>query len=297
MVGIVVPLYAWPTPDVYERVWKRVKEAARSFPDAPLVVIVNPSDGPGQFPPHEHYIRAVQLLKAQNINIIGYVKTEWGSRNIKDVKRDIDLYSGWATLGPNLALNGIFVDEAPNAWMKPEEHVSYYEDLYKYIRNGTHVWGTKGVVMLNPGSHTIHSYLKAGDILVVFENYYDARRRFPMASYWEHMQFRVDPSIQYCNPFQYRHPLLDVRKMDRSRLAGLVFECEGEEEMKNAVNLAIERRIGWIYVTDDHFEDKNPWDTIPAYWESFVKYVDQRNKEHQERVRTKSKARGCCCSC
>jgi hypothetical protein len=41
------------------------------------------------------------------------------------------------------------------------------------------------------------------------------------------------------------------------------------------VQLADERRAGWIYVTDD--QGDNPWDRLPSYWTQFVQLIKARN--------------------
>ena len=41
--------------------------------------------------------------------------------------------------------------------------------------------------------------------------------------------------------------------------------------MTQAVDRAVTRRSGWVYVTDDVLP--NPWDTLPPYWNAFVSRV------------------------
>jgi hypothetical protein len=42
--------------------------------------------------------------------------------------------------------------------------------------------------------------------------------------------------------------------------------------MRQDVDLAVQRNIGFIYVTDDAGD--NPWNTIPPYWTNLVDYVE-----------------------
>ena len=41
--------------------------------------------------------------------------------------------------------------------------------------------------------------------------------------------------------------------------------------MRAAVDIAVRRNIGYVYVTDD--AGANPWDSLPAYWTPLVDYV------------------------
>ena len=41
--------------------------------------------------------------------------------------------------------------------------------------------------------------------------------------------------------------------------------------MRQAVDLAVFRNVGYVYVTDDGGD--NPWDSLPTYWTQLVDYV------------------------
>ncbi len=45
--------------------------------------------------------------------------------------------------------------------------------------------------------------------------------------------------------------------------------------MKNRLRQAHERRLGWIYITDDR--GNNPWDRLPSYWDAEVKELLEIN--------------------
>ena len=42
--------------------------------------------------------------------------------------------------------------------------------------------------------------------------------------------------------------------------------------MTNTVLLAVQRNVGWIFVTHDVLP--NPWDTLPPYWDAEVGLIE-----------------------
>ncbi len=45
--------------------------------------------------------------------------------------------------------------------------------------------------------------------------------------------------------------------------------------MPKYLRQAQDRRLGWIYITDDR--GMNPWDQLPSYWEEEVKELLKLN--------------------
>ena len=78
-------------------------------------MIVNPSSGPGstQFPDEDYSTAIKNLTGYSNVEVVGYVRTGYATRNISAVIADVDTYAGWASNSSALAMDGIFFDEAP----------------------------------------------------------------------------------------------------------------------------------------------------------------------------------------
>jgi len=105
----------------------------RAHPNLNFIIVINPNSGPDGRPylPDEQYQRAVPYLQGYpNVKLVGYVKTEYGKRDIEGSKNDIDLYWRWDALSKNnstgpMGLDGVFVDEVD--W--EGESSNYFESL------------------------------------------------------------------------------------------------------------------------------------------------------------------------
>ncbi|AUB44903.1 Energy-coupling factor transporter ATP-binding protein EcfA2 (plasmid) [Nostoc flagelliforme CCNUN1] len=127
------------------------------------------------------------------------------------------------------AVDGIFLDEVVTS----TNNLAYYTNITNYIRN------TKGtLVMLNPGTAPAEDYIKLADITVVFEDTYSNYQNW-QAPAW-----------------LFNYPA--------NKFAHLIHTTSGTTGMNNAIELALVRNAGTIYVTDDVLP--NPWDTLPTYW-------------------------------
>jgi len=205
----------------------------------PLIAIMNPNNGPATSP-NADYFRAVTGLRNAGGLVIGYVYSSYTSRSIAEVKTDIDRYHSFYTI------DGIFVDEMSND--SDTAHLAYYEELYRYIKNKRQSY----LVVGNPGINTTANYLlqPAADALVTFES---------NAGY---AQYMPDPWTQTLPPIAFSH---------------LCYAVAPAATMTNYVQLAVTRNAGYIYVTDD--SGGNPWDRLPAYWETEVAFVEQLNRQ------------------
>ncbi len=99
-------------------------------------MIVNVDSGPGgEASPGSPYVSAVRRLNAaQNVNTIGYVRTNYSSRDIDLVIRDVATYSRWSDLDGTLAVSGIFFDETPHDLQQLQEP-SYLADTNRAVEN------------------------------------------------------------------------------------------------------------------------------------------------------------------
>ncbi|KAJ5702320.1 CAZyme family GH135 [Penicillium malachiteum] len=168
--SILLPLYEWPTDNT---TWAPVYEAAVAHPEIHFQVIVNPDSGPGdtQYPESEYVSAVAQLNTYSNVQVLGYIPTEYATRDISDVESDISTYSGWAKYKKqNITVDGIFFDEAPNT--NDTSKISYMTEISKFARaeNLTSI-------VFNPGTKlddgSVNGYFDAADLIVEFENSYD----------------------------------------------------------------------------------------------------------------------------
>ena len=207
-------------------------DVAAAATNVPIIAIINPDSGPGGGPPNSDYAQGLADLRAGGVGLLGYVATGYGTRDAAAVKADVDLYDAYYNVA------GIFFDEAANT----TNHLAYYEDLYAYVRTRTNL----ETVVLNPGIDTAEAYFSRPvcDAAVIFE---------------------VDAGWSNHVPAAY------VSNYPAGRFAVLPYNVPDEAGMRQAVDLAVQRNAGYVYVTDDG--GSNPWDSLPSYWVQFTEYV------------------------
>lgn len=104
--------------------------------------------------------------------VLGYIPTEYGTRSASDVESDISTYSGWsAYTAKNIAVAGIFFDEAPRT--DDTSLISYMTGVADNARSQD-----LDFIVFNPGTKleegAVNGYFDAADLIVEFENSYDA---------------------------------------------------------------------------------------------------------------------------
>ncbi len=236
---ILLPLYIYP--NWYDRnkyVWLQVIAAAKKVP---IVAIINPNSGPNNAPPNADYQQGIKDLHQAGVKILGYVPSSYANRDLQAVKADIDLYTKY------FQVDGIFIDEAASSIDKSK----YYRQIYQYIKSTS----TKYNVVINPGVNLDASYVdqKVADTIVTFENYHKN---------WHNYQ-----------------PIGVTKNYSPRNFAALVHTTADRKLMKSTLDRAIKNRFGYIYITDDstNTPNKNPWDTLPAYWQAEVNYIQKLN--------------------
>jgi spherulation-specific family 4 protein len=149
--GVIVPLYTDPTSTT----WSTVASVKSSYPSVPMLVIVNPSDGPGtsQDP---NYVKGIQKLQSAGVIVLGYIPTNYTKRSINQVTSDIDSYAKFYP-----SMNGIFFDEMSTS----SSLTSYYQFVsdYAYSVGFTYTVG-------NPGTTTHSAYLSTVNNLTIYES-------------------------------------------------------------------------------------------------------------------------------
>ncbi|KAL4937831.1 hypothetical protein BDV06DRAFT_215585 [Aspergillus oleicola] len=167
--SVIFPLYIYPETN---STWGPLYGAIQSHPDLNFLVIVNPQSGPGNgSAPDEAYQVAIRQLDTYaNVQKVGYVRTNYAERNVSEVLDDIATYSGWESQSSDLAMAGIFFDEAPHQY--GEGRADYLTRINAAVKNATGLQGDRTVI-LNPGViPDARLAVPNTDITVTFEQAY-----------------------------------------------------------------------------------------------------------------------------
>ncbi|KAL4783563.1 Spherulation-specific family 4 [Aspergillus varians] len=168
--SVIFPLYIYPESN---STWLPLYEVILTHPDLDFLVVVNPQSGPGSTElPNEAYQRAIRQLNTYpNVQKVGYVRTGYGERNTSEVVDDVATYSEWQSHSAELAMAGIFFDEAPHQYS--DDMVGYLNTINRAVKNATGLQGERTVIH-NPGTIPDERLAVADtDITVVFEQAYD----------------------------------------------------------------------------------------------------------------------------
>jgi Spherulation-specific family 4 len=244
---ILLPLYIYPNwYDKKNYIWQQVITAAKKVS---IVAIINPNNGPDRAPPNADYQQGIKDLRQAGIKIIGYVPSNYAKRDLQAVEADIDLYL------QHFNIDGIFIDEATST----PDKISYYQQIYRYVKTraiqSSLPLASSYNVIINPGVAVDEGYLshQVADTIVIFENYQKV---------WEN----------------YRPPAY-VKKYARQHFAALIHTNTDRKLMKSTLDRAVKSKFGYVYITNDSTDttNRNPWDTLPTYWQAEVNYIQQLN--------------------
>ena len=232
-VRMLVPCYFYPSSQGSD--WDRMIDMADDY-GSDIMAIVNPNNGPGTSV-NSDYTSVLTSFKNAGGYPLGYVHTSWGTRDIDDVKDDID---NWYTF---YSPYGILLDEQSAA--ANTTYYYYYQEIYNYIKNKDQY----AAVFSNAGTTTRSEYLwydgqNTTDAIGIFENYTDYTN-FENSS-WTSSYSRYN-FISLC----YNVPNLST----------------AEDYIDNAVG---DGYSGYIYCTDDN--DGTIWDELPSYFEDMCSY-------------------------
>ena len=175
------------------------------------ISIMNPNNGP-ETTINTDYNTSITKVRVSGGKVIGYVYTNYGKRNIVDVKADVDKYF------MQYKLNGIFFDEVSDSIAD----IKFYQNITAYVRK----YNSNNLVVLNPGTHPDEAYIKLADITVTFEDDFNVYvNSFTKASY--------------------------VDNYAASKFAHIVYNAQGSSSMSTAISLSATRNAGNIYITND----------------------------------------------
>jgi hypothetical protein len=148
--GVIIPYYR----DQPHEVWDAIINAKNAYPEVPMIVIVNPHNGPGDYKDQD-YVLQIQRLQSAGILVLGYIYTDYAKRSNSSIYADIRAYKSWYNI------NGIVFDEMSN---KPG-HESYYKSLSDYAK-----YEGLNFTIGNPGTDTLESYIGTVDNIIIYEN-------------------------------------------------------------------------------------------------------------------------------
>jgi hypothetical protein len=189
-------------------------------------VIANPDSGPGKSLISE-YADVIDDCRKDGQRVIGYVRTGYTTRDLADVKAEIDLYYTY------YGIEEIFLDEMSSD--DDSATRSYYRDLRDHIK----AKGADRMVVGNPGwaDESTAWHADVTDVVVVFENTADAYQ-------------------------QWNAPAWTLQA-PATKIGHLIHTTDADEAAE-VQKLGKQRNAGHIYITDDVLT--NPWDTLPSYW-------------------------------
>jgi len=214
--------------------WVRLTAASAAYPGR-VAAIGNPASGPGTSV-DPTYTAAFQTFRASAGTLIGYVSTRYAARPIAEVKADLDT---WLLFYP---VDGFFLDEMSNV---PGQDEAYHLELNQFI--AARLPGA--LVVGNPGTSTSPSYLFLNTERVVCT----------LCIYEDSTDFLTWTADPWVDRFAGQNFYALPHSIQPTRWQAIV-------------DHAYSQNCGWIYTTDDTLP--NPWDTLPAFFESFVGYVD-----------------------
>ncbi|ORY18989.1 spherulin 4-like cell surface protein [Clohesyomyces aquaticus] len=166
---ILLPLYIYPESN---NTWKPLYDSVEEHTHLQFTVIINPNSGPGnsKYPNDQYSAEITKLNGYPNVKTVGYVRTGYATRNLTDVVAEVSTYAAWATKSNNLAMHGIFFDEAPHEYSA--DAVDFMQKANAAVKGASGLQGQKTIIH-NPGVVPDARYHDPNtDISVIFEEAY-----------------------------------------------------------------------------------------------------------------------------
>ncbi|OKJ94723.1 hypothetical protein AMK26_32850 [Streptomyces sp. CB03234] len=149
-MSLLIPLYVHPAED--PGAWHRLITAARRT----YGVVLNPASGPGTGP-DPAFVAAAGALRAAGARLLGYVDTDYGVRDPREVAGDMRRHREW------YAADGCFLDRVTAT---PDGLPA----CRRLVRSVRRLGAT--TVVLNPGVHPAPGYVRLADLTVTFEGHW-----------------------------------------------------------------------------------------------------------------------------
>jgi hypothetical protein len=163
-LAVDLPLYSWPI----DGAWDEVYSALSANPSTQFNIIINPSSGPGDYPPNSDYTGGVSKLNSYgNAHVYGYLRTGFADRAISEIQDDANNYAQWQShKNEDIHLDGIFVDEAPDSLDKLFYMKDVHDTIHGAFPNGVKIW-------TNPGATIDAQFYEYADTVTAFETGYN----------------------------------------------------------------------------------------------------------------------------
>ncbi|MEZ6120648.1 MAG: spherulation-specific family 4 protein [Pirellulaceae bacterium] len=246
---LLVPAYANPC---CSNTWAAYVQLANEK-SVPLNLIINPNSGPGNSPIDANYVSAdgksgvLVELNHLDVPLFGYVRTNYAHQPLETVLAEMDrYYSADYWRNTDVRPSGIFLDEYSNNLA----NVGYYQQISEHLAQ----LNANATIIGNPGvggyfdssqgaaGFTLTDYILSADVLVTFEN-------------------AAQPYRQNYQPADWQNDY------PADRFAHIV-HTESFLDLPETLQLAAERNVGMLYVTDDQMP--NPYDKLPSFWTAEV---------------------------
>lgn len=206
---LMVPLYVYPGA-----AWDSLVTAASKVK---ILAIINPNSGPVSSV-DSSYSTYMTKLKNAGVEMVGYVYTSYGTRDVNAVKADIDTYASKYPL-----LTGIFLDEAANDASK----IPFYTQVYNHIMSKS---GYKHAI-LNPGVQPDQGYLAISTNVVIYENYASSLGGSSYSSW-----VKCAPNASQKSGYKYK-------------FTGMVHTASASNQA-SYINTLANQGMGYVYITD-----------------------------------------------
>jgi hypothetical protein len=154
--GVIIPLYTnYSTSN-----WGEVVQAKTLSHNVPIVAIVNPHIGPGDYY-NSTFAAGVKGMQKAGITVLGYVWTDYGAEDTASLKAQMQAYFTW------YGVDGILLDGMAN-WLRSPSGTympAYYANLTAYAKS---IGMSK--VFGNPGADVPIPFIGTVDTIAIFEN-------------------------------------------------------------------------------------------------------------------------------
>jgi hypothetical protein len=147
--GIMVPLFSY-----HGASWPQLIKFHQQYPTVPMVAVVDPMLGPGQFR-DPNFELGIQSLQNAGIPVLGYIATHYAHISLGTLEATISNYRSW------YHVNGTVLDQMNNT----DSQAGYYSALTNYDKS-------LGMTMTigNPGTEVPSNYVGIVDANVIYES-------------------------------------------------------------------------------------------------------------------------------
>ena len=207
--------------------WQPLIAAKQAHPRVPIIAMINPSSGPGTSY-DSNFNTGINNLRAAGIIVLGYIGTKYCAMTIGTAEGQIDTYHSF------YKVDGFLFDEMKNT----PGCESYYSTLTNYAKSKY----SDTLIIGNPGTSTIQSYVGTVDNIIIYES-----QGLPSISTLQSRTFGLAKS-------------------------GFCFDAYGIGSLDPNYIAQASQYLGCMQITDD--SGSNPYDTLPTYLSSEIAALD-----------------------